>query len=81
MFEVVLFFQGFNDRYGYEAWKSDLENFFSYFSPTTEENTAMPDLSWMEKLIIGEGITIDYVELIYLARRSSCSVCSTKLFI
>ena len=37
MFEAVSLFWGFDDHYGYEAWESDLEDFFSYFSLTTEE--------------------------------------------
>ena len=36
-FEVVPFFWGFDDRYGYEAWESDLKELFSYFSLTTEK--------------------------------------------
>jgi len=38
------FFWSFNDRYEYEAWKSDLEDFFSYFSLTLRKNTTMPNL-------------------------------------
>ena len=63
MFEVVPLFWGFNDRYGYEARESDLEDLFSYFSLKTEKNAFMPDLSWMEKLIIGGEIIIDYVDI------------------
>ena len=37
MFEAVLLFRGFDDHYRYEAWESDLEDFFSYFSLTTEK--------------------------------------------
>jgi len=37
MFENVPLFWGFDDRYVYEAWGSDLEYFFSYFSLTTQE--------------------------------------------
>ena len=37
MFEIIPLFKDFNDRYGYEAWKIDLEDFFSYFSMTTEK--------------------------------------------
>jgi len=37
MFEVVSLFWDFDDHYEYEAWESDLEYFFSYFSLTIEE--------------------------------------------
>ena len=63
MFEDVQFFRSFNDRHEYKAWESDLEDFFSYFFLTTEKNVAMSNLSWMEKLIIGGEITIDYVDI------------------
>jgi len=56
MFEAVPLFRGFDNRYGYQTWKSELEYFFSYFSLTT-------DLSWMEKLIIGGEIIINYIDI------------------
>ena len=63
MIGSISFFRGFNDHYGYEAWKNDLKDFFSYFFMTTEKNVAIPDLSWMEKFIIGGEIIIDYVDI------------------
>ena len=36
MYDAVLIFQGSYDLYGYEAWKSNLESFFSYFALTSE---------------------------------------------
>ena len=63
MFEAVSFFRGFDDRYGYETWESDLGDFFNYFSLTTEKNAIVSDLSWMEKLIIGGETTINYVDI------------------
>jgi len=37
MFEVVPYFRGSYDRYGYEYWESQLEDLFSYFELTTEQ--------------------------------------------
>jgi len=41
------------------------------------KNTVMSDLSWIEKLIIGEKITIYYVDIGLSWKAFSCSVCST----
>ena len=37
MFEAIPLFRDFDHRYGYEAWKNGLEDFFNYFYLTTEE--------------------------------------------
>jgi len=37
MYADVLYFRGSYDRYEYEYWKSQFEDFFNYFELTTEE--------------------------------------------
>lgn len=37
MHEVVLNLRGFNDRYAYEDWESNLEAFFCYFPLTSDK--------------------------------------------
>ena len=37
MFTIVMHFWSSSDRYGYEEWENHLEDFFSYFSLTSEQ--------------------------------------------
>ena len=37
MYDAVPIFQGSYDLYGYEAWESNIESFFSYFALTSEQ--------------------------------------------
>ena len=37
MYATIPYFRGSHDHYGYDRWKNHLEEFFSYFSPTSEQ--------------------------------------------
>ena len=42
MYTIVSHFWGSHDRYGYKEWENHLEEFFSYFSLTSEQKIVMP---------------------------------------
>lgn len=55
------FFRDFTNRYGYEDWKSHLEDFFHYFYNISEE---MPsNSSLLKNLILRAKIAINFVKI------------------